>query len=91
MKYKLSLIFLLLLKVGFAKAQTDSAKNNIFFTGDKFDYDTLFIEARFMECGEFGGHKEKSTIFKPGGDFFISYKKYSFECISVLKTQLRVL
>lgn len=80
MKYKLTFIFLLVLKAGFAEAQTDSAKNNIFFTGDKLDYDTLFIEARFMECGEFGGHNEKSTIFKTGCDFFISYQKYSFEC-----------
>ena len=80
MKYKIACIFLLLLKAGLAEAQTDSAKNYIFFTGDKLDYDTLFIEARFMECGEFGGHREKSTIFKTGNDFFISYKKYSFEC-----------
>lgn len=80
MRYKLICIFLLVLKAGLVEAQTDSATNNIFFTGDKLDYDTLFIEARFMECGEFGGHHEKSTIFKTGGDFFISYQKYSIEC-----------
>lgn len=44
-------------------------------------YDTLFISARFDECGEWGGHKETLEIYsKSSEDLYLSYRKNTVDC-----------
>lgn len=42
--------------------------------------DTLYLYARFRECGEFGGHKEKMIITKPDDVFLLDYYRYEVDC-----------
>lgn len=61
-------------------AQNNQSDREEFFHPDNFLGDTLYIKARFMECGEFGGHMEISKIYINGNDFYLTYYKYSADC-----------
>lgn len=63
-----------------AQHKTDSADvfNLMFFGGD-----TLYINVQYMECGEFGGHIEKSKIYSAGNSFYITYQKFSVNCSGI--------
>jgi hypothetical protein len=58
-------------------------KNTVLFNHDTFYKDTLYIKARFMECGEWGGHLELSRIFLKDNEFHIIHQKYSADCNTI--------
>lgn len=75
--FSLSLISLTLFHFPAKAQQIDSTE---FFNHDNFLRDTLYIRARFMECGEFGGHLEMSKIYLKANEFYITYQKFSADC-----------
>lgn len=75
--FSLSLISLTLFHFSAKAQQIDSTE---FFNPDNFLGDTLYIRARFMECGEFGGHLEVSKIYLVANEFYITYQKFSADC-----------
>jgi hypothetical protein len=54
---------------------------------DPFEFsqaDSLLINARFSECGEWSGHKEKIIIYADkNGNFHAHYKVYPYNCDSL--------
>jgi hypothetical protein len=60
--------------------QTDTIS---FFSKLNFYKDTLYIKARFMECGEWGGHLELTKIYLKDDDFHFSYQKYKADCSKI--------
>ena len=64
-------------------SQTKPKSSSVFFNYDNFYKDTLYIETRFMECGEWGGHLELSKIFLKDKEFYIIYQNYSADCNSI--------
>lgn len=75
--FSLSIITLTLFHFPSNARQIDSIA---FFNPDNFYADTLYIKARFMECGEFGGHLEVSKIYVKANEFYVTYQKYSADC-----------
>jgi len=72
------------------KQQTEHySRNSItFFDPIKFstqnNKNTFKIEARFSECGEWGGHKEEIIIFADTSRmFYATYKVFPFNCDSL--------
>ena len=67
--------------------QVDEPINIFFDEADlgAFGSDTkLFLNARFSECGEWGGHNEKMTIYaKSDKEFYLDYKKFKVNCASI--------
>jgi hypothetical protein len=65
------------------------SRNSItFFDPIKFSApyikNTFKIEARFSECGEWGGHKEEIFIFADSSRiFYATYKVFPFNCDSL--------
>ncbi len=51
--------------------------------GTLIKWDTLFLSARFDECGEWGGHKEMIEIFKKDKNFYLNYRKNNIDCNKV--------
>jgi hypothetical protein len=64
-------------------AQPNRPANVEFFDPETFFGDTLYIKARFMECGEWGGHLELSSVYLKGNEFYISYEVFSADCNSI--------
>ena len=58
-----------------------------FFNIDNFRGDTLYLNTQFMECGEWGGHKELSKVFLSGKDFYINYQKFDADCNSIKRNK----
>ncbi len=63
-------------------------QNNTFF--DEADLGAfgsktkLLINAKFSECGEWGGHKEKMVVYsKADKEFYLDYQKYKVNCDSI--------
>lgn len=54
-----------------------------FFSKSNFYKDTLYIKARFMECGEWGGHLELTKVFIKDDDFHLLYQKFKADCNKV--------
>lgn len=54
-----------------------------FFSKLNFYKDTLYIKARFIECGEWGGHLELVKIFLKKDNFYFSYNRYRADCTKV--------
>jgi len=42
--------------------------------------DTIFIYAKFSECGEWGGHKEIIKVYLKDTIYFANYIKYDTDC-----------
>jgi len=51
--------------------------------GTLIKWDTLFLSARFDECGEWGGHKEVIEIFRKDKKVYLNYKRNSIDCNKV--------
>lgn len=53
-----------------------------FFSLSNFHFlnDTIFIYARFSECGEWGGHEEFIKLYVKESKFYANYFKYSTNC-----------
>ncbi len=96
-KYKIIRPFLLGLFLTFLFACNHSAStdntietiNTFFDEADlgAFGSDTrLFLNAKFSECGEWGGHEEKMIVFaKEDKEFYLNYKKFKVNCDSIGK------
>ena len=76
------LIPFLLIKVS-GLTQKNQVDSTDFFNPDNFWGDTLQIKARFMECGEWGGHLELSKVYLKDNEFYVTYQKYSADCNSI--------
>lgn len=61
----------------------NNTKSNNYALGTLIRWDTLFISARFDECGEWGGHKEILEIFKKEKDIYLNYKRNNVNCNKV--------
>jgi hypothetical protein len=57
--------------------------NKKFFDRDLFFRDTLYINAQFMECGEWGGHIEQTKVYLKGSLLFLDYQKFEANCDSI--------
>lgn len=51
--------------------------------GTLVKWDTLFLSARFDECGEWGGHKELIEIFRKDKKVYLNYKRNNIDCNKV--------
>ena len=71
---------LLLLFSVAGEAQNKQFQNTKFFNDRNFFKDTLYIEAEFIECGEWGGHEELSKIYLSEKSFYVDYMKYKADC-----------
>ncbi|MFD1552546.1 hypothetical protein [Putridiphycobacter roseus] len=73
-----------------AEVNNNSNQNseNMFFSaielGASSSETNLLINARFSECGEWGGHEEKMVIYaNPDKDFYLDYIRYKVNCDSI--------
>ncbi|MEI6949996.1 hypothetical protein V9K67_22615 [Paraflavisolibacter sp. H34] len=80
---ELHLVFLAALFLPCFPALGQRTGSTEFFDKSNFYGDTLFIKARFMECGEWGGHLETTKVFLRGDNFHFSYRKYRTDCSKV--------
>lgn len=63
---------------------------NNFFTdwdlGSSGSKTRLLLNARFSECGEWGGHNEKMVVYaKADREFYLDYQKFKVNCDSIGK------
>ncbi len=70
------------------KVDNEKGQKNTFFDEvdlGAFGSDTkLFLNARFSECGEWGGHEEKMIVFaKSDKEFYLNYQKFKVNCDSI--------
>ncbi|MGV0752404.1 hypothetical protein [Empedobacter brevis] len=66
-----------------SKLKENNIESDTSGLGTLIRWDTLFISARFDECGEFGGHKEVLEIFKRDKKIYLTYKKNTIDCDKV--------
>ncbi|NTS43059.1 hypothetical protein HRG84_19395 [Flavisolibacter sp. BT320] len=93
MKVFLSILILLLFQAIFtscnrAKNNTYQARKVDFFDpialGATSKTDNLLIEARFSECGEWSGHKEKIIVYADStGNIHALYQLFPYNCDSL--------
>jgi len=84
-------IFLLVLFFLFLSCKKETEKvNDIFFhdtdLGSHGSKTRIFINSKFSECGEWGGHEEKMELYaKEDKNFYLDYKRYKVNCDDVPK------
>ncbi|RZM25404.1 MAG: hypothetical protein EOO88_19440 [Pedobacter sp.] len=52
-------------------------------------FDTVMVLAKFTECGEWGGHKEQSRIYRENDSLFFDYEKFKVNCDSAVQESYR--
>lgn len=64
-------------------ATAQKMESSVFFEKQNFHKDTLYIKARFMGCGEWGGHIELTRVFLKSEDFHLIYQKFKADCSKI--------
>ncbi|UOK42131.1 MULTISPECIES: hypothetical protein [Flavobacterium] len=98
MKRAISKFIFLTISIIFLSCQSKIEKNEpsskiTFFEENSLgDFNSdlkLILNARFNECGEWGGHEEEMVIYaEPEKGFFLNYKKFKVNCESINDTNI---
>ena len=86
-----SKFFFFILSIFLVSCNKETEKSKLFFfnetdLGSNGSKIRIFINSKFSECGEWGGHEEKLELYaKEDKNFYLDYKKYKVNCDDVSK------